>query len=408
MAQAPAGAKKMGKDGLFQWEGVDRLGRRLKGTQLAASEMAVRQNLIRQGIHAARIRRRTSLGGRKIGRREVALFTRQLAALVRAGVPLMQAFEMTARSQGNPAMQRMLGEIRADVEAGSALNQAFRRHPACFDALFCNLVAAGEQAGILDAILDRIAAYQEKMLAIQGRIRSALAYPAIVVVAALLVTAGMLIFVIPVFADLFRDSGAELPGLTRMVMRLSDGLVAHWWLMLGVSVGAAVAFAQALRRSPAFRDGLDALMLRLPLFGRLIEKAALAKWARTFSAMFAAGVPLVETLESVAGATGNAVFRDATRKVRLDVVAGASLNSSLLATQVFPPMLVQMAAIGEESGALDGMIDKVADFYEREVDEMASGLSSLMEPIIMLVLGGLIGTLVVAMYLPIFKMGSAF
>jgi type IV pilus assembly protein PilC len=408
MAVATA-AKVPVKETPFIWEGVDKMGRKMKGEMLAPGEAAVRQNLRRQGITASKIRKQSFLAGaKKITEKDIALFTRQLSTMVKAGVPLLQAFDITSRSHGNPAIQKLLGAIKADVESGTSLNQAFRRHPKYFDDLYCNLVEAGEQAGILEAVLDRIATYKEKILAIKGKIKSALMYPAIVIVVAFIITAGLMIFVIPVFGELFEGSGAELPALTALMMRISDFFVAYWWLIFGVFIGAIVGFFQAMRRSPKFRDKVDALSLKLPVFGPLIEKSTVAKWARTFSAMFAAGVPMVETLDSVAGAAGNAVFRDATQKVRIDVAAGASLASSLQATQVFPNMLTQMVSIGEESGSLDAMVDKVADFFEREVDEMVDQLSSLMEPMIMVVLGSLIGTIVVAMYLPIFKLGTAF
>ena len=408
MAVATA-ARTTIKETPFIWEGVDKMGRKMKGEMLAPGEAAVRQNLRRQGITATKIKKQGLLAGaKKITEKDVALFTRQLATMVKAGVPLLQAFDITSRSHGNPALQKLLGAIKSDVESGTALNQAFRRHPKYFDDLYCNLVEAGEQAGILEAVLDRIATYKEKILAIKGKIKSALMYPAIVIVVAFIITAGLMIFVIPVFAELFEGSGAELPALTQLVMRISDFFVAYWWLIFGAFIGSIIGFMQGLKRSPKFRDRMDALLLKVPVFGPLVEKATVAKWSRTFSAMFAAGVPMVETLDSVAGAAGNAVYRDATQKVRNDVAAGASLNSSLQATQVFPNMLTQMVAIGEESGSLDAMVDKVADFFEREVDEMVDQLSSLMEPMIMVILGSLIGTIVVAMYLPIFKLGTAF
>jgi type IV pilus assembly protein PilC len=408
MAVATA-ARTAVKETPFIWEGVDKMGRKMKGEMLAPGEAAVRQNLRRQGITATKIKKQGLLAGaKKITEKDIALFTRQLSTMVKAGVPLLQSFDITSRSHGNPALQKLLGAIKSDVESGTALNQAFRRHPKYFDDLYCNLVEAGEQAGILEAVLDRIATYKEKILAIKGKIKSALMYPAIVIVVAFIITAGLMIFVIPVFAELFEGSGAELPALTALVMRISDFFVAYWWLIFGVFIGSIVGFLQGLRRSPKFRDKVDAWLLKMPVFGPLVEKATVAKWSRTFSAMFAAGVPMVETLDSVAGAAGNAVYRDATQRVKIDVAAGASLNSSLLATARFPVMLTQMVAIGEESGSLDAMVDKVADFYEREVDEMVDQLSSLMEPMIMVILGSLIGTIVVAMYLPIFKLGTAF
>jgi type IV pilus assembly protein PilC len=393
----------------FVWEGTDKLGRKLKGEMLAPGEAVVRQSLRRQGINITKVKKQSVLNrGRRITEKDIALFTRQLSTMVRAGVPLLQSFEITARSHANPALQRLLGAIKADVESGTSLNQAFRRHPQYFDTLYCNLVEAGEQAGILETVLDRIASYKEKILAIKGKIQSALMYPAIVVVIALLITAGIMLFVIPTFKQLYEGSGAELPGLTALVIRISDIFVVWWWAIFGALAAVVVAFLQAVKRSKAFRARIDALSLKLPVVGPLIEKATVSRWSRTFASLFAAGVPMVEALESVAGAAGNAVFEEATLKLRTDVATGASLTSSLQAAQVFPNMLIQMVSIGEESGALDSMVEKVADYYEREVDDAVAGISSLLEPFIMVVLGGLIGTIVIAMYLPIFKMGSTF
>ncbi|NTV95083.1 MAG: type II secretion system F family protein [Thiobacillus sp.] len=393
----------------YLWEGTDKLGRKIKGEMLAAGEAVVKQTLRRQGINATKISKQSIFArGRTISEKDIALFTRQLATMVKAGVPLLQSFEITARSHANPALQRLLGVIKADVESGTALNQAFRRHPKHFNGLYCNLVEAGEQAGILETVLDRLANMMEKILAIKGKIKSALMYPAIVIVVAMIITAGIMIFVIPTFKSLFEGSGAELPALTALVIVISDAFVAWWWLIFGaIGVGVAL-FLQAFNRSKTFRARIDAWMLKMPVFGPLIEKATVSRWARTFSSLFAAGVPMVEALESVAGAAGNAVFEDATLKLRTDVATGASLTSSLQAAKVFPTMLIQMVAIGEESGALDSMVDKVADYYEREVDDAVAGISSLIEPLIMIVLGGLIGTIVIAMYLPIFKLGTAF
>lgn len=393
----------------FIWEGTDKLGRKIKGEMLAAGEAVVRQALRRQGITVAKVRKQSVFAGaKKISEKDIALFTRQLSTMVKAGVPLLQSFDITARSHANPALQRLLGAIKADVESGSALNQAFRRHPKYFDALYCNLVEAGEQAGILETVLDRIATYKEKILAIKGKIQSALMYPTIVLVIAFIITAGIMVFVIPTFKQLYEGSGAELPALTNMVIYISDVFVKWWFLILGVLVAIVVGFIQAFKRSKTFRRRLDIWALKIPVFGPLIEKATVSRWARTFSSLFSAGVPMVEALESVAGAAGNAVFEEATQKLRTDVATGASLTSSLQAAKVFPNMLIQMVSIGEESGALDAMVDKVADYYEREVDDAVAGISSLMEPLIMVVLGSLIGTIVIAMYLPIFKMGSAF
>jgi type IV pilus assembly protein PilC len=393
----------------YVWEGTDKLNRKIKGEMLAAGEAVVRQSLRRQGINATKIGKQSILArGRKITEKDIALFTRQLATMVKAGVPLLQSFEITARSHANPALQRLLGVIKSDVESGTALNQAFRRHPQYFDTLYCNLVEAGEQAGILETVLERIAAMQEKILAIKGKIKSALMYPAIVIVVALVITAGIMIFVIPTFKTLFEGSGAELPALTALVVTISDAFVAWWWVIFGALGGGFAAVMQAFKRSKTFRARVDAWMLKIPVFGPLIEKATVSRWARTFASLFSAGVPMVEALESVAGASGNAVFEEATLKLRTDVATGASLTSSLQAAGVFPTMLIQMVAIGEESGAVDSMVEKVADYYEREVDDAVAGISSLIEPLIMIVLGGLIGTIVIAMYLPIFKMGTAF
>lgn len=403
MAVVAKGAKEIP----YVWEGTDAKGRKLKGDMLAASETIVRQSLRRQGINVTKIKKQSMLARTKaITEKDIALFARQLATMVKAGVPLLQAFDITAKSHSNPSVQRLLGEIKTDVESGSALHQALRKHPKYFDSLFCNLVEAGEQAGILESVLDRIATYKEKMLALKGKIKSALMYPAIVLIVAFLITAGIMIFVIPAFAELFKGAGTDLPALTQLVMDMSDLFVAYWWAIFGAVGFAVFALAQAFKRSPAFRAWVDRMSLKLPVFGPLIEKAVVARWARTFSAMFSAGVPLVESLDNVAGAAGNHVFATATQKVKTDVATGSSLSSSLRAAGIFPSMLVQMVGIGEESGALDTMVEKVADFFEREVDDAVDGLTSLMEPLIMVVLGGLIGTIVVAMYLPIFKMGS--
>jgi type IV pilus assembly protein PilC len=393
----------------FNWEGTDKLGRKLKGEMLAPGEAVVRQNLRRQGINVTKVSKQSMFSrGKRITEKDIALFTRQLSTMVRAGVPLLQSFDITAKSHANPALQRLLGMIKTDVESGTSLNQAFRRHPQYFDKLYCNLVEAGEQAGILETVLDRIASYKEKILAIKGKIQSALMYPAIVMVIAFVITAGIMLFVIPTFKQLYEGSGAELPGLTALVIFISDVFVAWWWAIFGAIGIGAVLLVQSFKRSRAFQALVDRWSLKLPVFGELIEKATVSRWSRTFASLFAAGVPMVEALESVAGASGNIVFEEATMKLRTDIATGASLTSSLQSAQVFPNMLIQMVSIGEESGSLDAMVEKVADYYEREVDDAVAGISSLLEPIIMVVLGTLIGTIVIAMYLPIFKMGSAF
>jgi type IV pilus assembly protein PilC len=404
---AVATVKTVAKEYPFIWEGTDKNGRKIKGEMLAPGEAVVRQNLRRQGINATKVRRQSILARAKpISEKDIALFTRQLSTMMRAGVPLLQSFDIAARSHANPSLQKVLAEVKTSIESGSSMHQAFRRFPKYFDNLYCNLVEAAEQAGILDLVLDRIASYKEKMLAIKGKIKSALMYPIIVIVIAFVITAGIMIFVIPAFKDLFSSGGAELPGLTRLVMYISDLFVEWWWAIFLIFGGGIYAFLLAWKRSPTFKARMDALILKLPIFGAIIEKATVARWSRTFASMFAAGVPMVEALESVAGASGNHVYEEATRRIRQDVATGASLTASLQAARVFPTMLIQMVSIGEESGALDTMVEKVAEYYEREVDEAVNNLSALMEPIIMVVLGGLIGTIVIAMYLPIFKMGS--
>jgi type IV pilus assembly protein PilC len=397
----------MVKETPFVWEGVDKTGKKIKGEMLAGGEAMVRQILRRQGITVQKVRKQSAFARtRTITEKDVTLFTRQLATMLKAGVPLLQAFDIAARSHANPALQRLLGEIKSDVEAGTSMSQAFRKHPKYFDGLYCNLVYAGEQAGILDGVLDRIATYKEKMLALKGKIKSALFYPVIVIVIAFLITAGIMLFVIPAFKDLYGQAQADLPALTAFVLYVSDLFVAYWYLIFGGIIALIVGSYQALRRSPKLRALVDRWSLQAPVFGPLIEKATVARWSRTFSSMFAAGVPMVEALDAVAGAAGNAVFAEATQKIRNDVSTGASLAASLQSAKVFPNMLIQMVAIGEESGSLDTMLTKVADYYEREVDDAVAGLSSLMEPMIMVVLGTIIGTIVIAMYLPIFKMGS--
>ncbi len=404
---AVARAATMVKEVPFVWEGVDKTGKKIKGEMLAGGEAMVRQILRRQGITVQKVRKQSALARSKsITEKDVTLFTRQLATMLKAGVPLLQAFDIAARSHANPALQRLLGEIKSDVEAGTSMSQAFRKHPKYFDGLYCNLVYAGEQAGILDGVLDRIATYKEKMLALKGKIKSALFYPVIVIVIAFLITAGIMLFVIPAFKDLYGQSRADLPALTSLVLYISDVFTAWWHVIFGGIIAVIVGSFQALRRSPKLRALVDKWSLQVPVFGPLIEKATVARWSRTFSSMFAAGVPMVEALDSVAGAAGNAVFAEATQKIRNDVATGASLAASLQSAKIFPNMLIQMVAIGEESGSLDTMLTKVADYYEREVDDAVAGLSSLMEPMIMVILGTIIGTIVIAMYLPIFKMGN--
>ncbi len=405
MAQAPGAA--VAKQEAFLWEGTDKTGKKVKGEMLAPGEAFVRQNLRRQGVTVVKIKKQGAFARRQtITGKDIALFTRQLSTMLKAGVPLLQAFDISARSHSNPALQRLLAEIKTDIETGSSMSGAFRKYPKYFDGLYCNLVNAGEQAGILDTVLDRIATYQEKMLAIKGKIKSALFYPAIVLTVAFIITAGIMLFVIPAFKELYTSSGQDLPALTQLVMNVSDAFVHYWYLIFG-GIGLTVsAILRAWKQSPALRARMDRWILKAPVFGPLIEKATVSRWARTFSSMFSAGVPMVEALDSVAGAAGNHVFMEATMKIKNQVATGTSLAVSLQNAAVFPNMLIQMVAIGEESGSLDSMMSKVADYYEREVDDAVAGISSLMEPFIMVILGTLIGGIVIAMYLPIFKMGS--
>jgi type IV pilus assembly protein PilC len=403
-------AKKPGQDVKqfnYSWTGKDKNGKVLKGEVRAGGEHIVLAQLRRQGLQQVSVRKVRMAGGKKITEKDITIFTRQLAVMMKAGVPLLQAFDIVGRGHANPSVGKLLLDIKTDVETGSSLGQAFRKYPRYFDALFCNLVSAGEAAGILDTLLDRLATYKEKILAIKGKIKSALFYPISIVVVALVVTAIIMIFVIPVFKDLFKSFGADLPGPTLVVMAISDFFVANWWWMLTLGGGGIWFFFYMWRTSTTMQRFMDRLALRIPIFGDVLRKASIARWCRTLSTMFAAGVPLVEALDSVAGAAGNYVYYEATKRIQSEVSTGTSLTLSMTNSGVFPSMVQQMTAIGEESGALDAMLSKVADFFEQEVDEAVDSLSSLMEPMIMVVLGGLIGGIVVAMYLPIFKMGQA-
>jgi type IV pilus assembly protein PilC len=399
------------KQSVFTWEGTDRKGKKIKGESRAANPSMVKADLRRQGISPLKVRKKSALFSaskkKKILPKDIAVFTRQLATMMSAGVPLVQSFEIIGRGHENPAMQQLVLAIKNDVESGSTLANSLARHPLYFDELVCNLVAAGEHAGILESLLDKIAVYKEKTEALKSKIKKALFYPAAVVVVAFVVTAILLIFVVPQFESLFAGFGADLPAFTRMVINLSEWMQAYWWaVFLGVA-GAIYGFSQAKRRSPKFAHGLDRLVLKLPIIGEILTKAIIARYARTLSTMFAAGVPLVEAMESVAGAAGNAVYAEGILQMRDNVATGQQLQLSMNQTGLFPNMVVQMVAIGEESGSLDTMLGKVADFYEQEVDDAVDGLSSLLEPLIMAVLGVLVGGLIVAMYLPIFKMGTA-
>ncbi|HTS83666.1 MAG TPA: type II secretion system F family protein [Usitatibacter sp.] len=391
----------------FKWTGKDKSGKTQQGEIRAAGDHIVLAQLRRQGLQSISVKKVSSRGGKKITEKDITIFTRQLAVMMKAGVPLLQAFDIVGRGHSNPAVAKLLLDIKTDVETGSSLGQAFRKYPAYFDNLFCNLVSAGEQAGILDALLERLATYKEKILAIKGKIKSALFYPISIIVVAIVVTAVIMIFVIPVFKDLFKGFGADLPGPTLVVMAISDWFVGNWYIVFPALGGGIYGFFYAWKRSVTMQRFMDRLTLKVPVFGDVIRKACIARWCRTLSTMFAAGVPLVESLDSVAGAAGNYVYFEATKKVQQEVSTGTGLTVAMTNSQVFPSMVLQMCAIGEESGALDAMLSKVADFFEAEVDEAVESLSSLMEPMIMVVLGGLIGGIVVAMYLPIFKMGQA-
>lgn len=401
-------AASASKEVTYAWEGTDKKGKRIKGEMKASGDAFVKATLRRQGINVIKVSKQSAFkgAGGKVTDKDVTLFTRQLATMMKSGVPLLQAFDIVGKGHNNPAVAKMLGDIKADVETGSSLSQAFRKYPLHFDALYCNLVGAGEQAGILDSLLDRLATYKEKILAIKGKIKSALMYPVSIVIVAFVITAVIMIFVVPAFKELFSSFGADLPTPTLVVMAISDYFVTYWWAIFGSIGGGLWFFFYTWKRSEKMQSTMDRLMLKVPIFGNLVRIATIARFARTLSTMFAAGVPLVEALDSVAGASGNRVYYDATKKIQSEISTGTSLTVAMQNSEVFPNMVLQMVAIGEESGALDSMLSKVADFYEGEVDDAVEGLSSLMEPIIMVFLGVLIGGLVVAMYLPIFKMGQ--
>lgn len=400
-------AASTSKQNVYLWEGKDKKGKVLKGEMRSNGDSFVKATLRRQGISATKVKKKSELSqGGKVSEKDVTLFTRQLATMMKSGVPLLQAFDIVGKGHNNPAVSKLLASIKADVETGSSLSAAFRKHPLHFDHLFCNLVGAGEQAGILDTLLDRLATYKEKILAIKRKIKSALMYPISIIVVAFVITAVIMIFVVPAFKELFSGFGADLPGPTLFVMAISDFFVSYWWAIFG-SIGFGLwFFFYTWKRSEKMQATMDRLLLKIPIFGEVIRKATLARFARTLATMFTAGVPLVEALDSVAGASGNRVYHDATKKIQSEISTGTSLTVAMENADVFPNLMLQMTAIGEESGALDSMLSKVADFYEGEVDDAVAGLSSLMEPIIMVVLGVLIGGLVVALYLPIFKLGQ--
>ena len=394
------------KDFIFEWEGKDRHGKPVRGEIRAAGENQVQATLRRQGVLPTKIKKRRMRAGKRIKPKDIALFTRQLSTMMKAGVPLLQSFDIVARGSENPKMTKMLLAIKSDIETGTSLNQAFRKYPMHFDTLYCNLVEAGEQAGILENLLDRLATYMEKTEAIKRKIKSALMYPIAVIVVAFVVVAIIMIFVIPSFKQVFSSFGADLPAPTMFVIGMSELFVKFWYIVLLVPPAAVYLFLQAWKRNEKVQQFMDRLLLKIPIFGPLVEKSVIARWTRTMSTMFAAGVPLVESLDSVGGAAGNSVYAQATKRIQQDVAQGTSLSMAMTTQRLFPVMVLQMTTIGEESGSIDHMLGKAADFYEAEVDDMVAGISSLMEPIIIVVLGVVIGGIVVSMYLPIFKLGQ--
>ena len=394
------------KEVIFEWEGKDRNGKIVRGELRAAGEHQVQATLRRQGILVTKVRKRRMRSGKKIAPKDIAIFTRQLATMMKAGVPLLQSFDIVGRGSTNPSVAKLLNDIRTDVESGSSLSSAFRKHPLYFNTLYCNLVEAGEAAGILEDLLDRLAIYMEKTEAIKSKIKSALMYPVAVIVVAFVVVALIMIFVIPAFKSVFENFGADLPAPTLFVIAMSEFFVSYWYIIFIGVFGGVYFFLQSWKRNEKMQIFMDRLLLQIPIFGNLIEKSVIARWTRTLSTMFAAGVPLVESLDSVGGAAGNYIYKSATQKIQQEVSTGTSLTNAMSNANVFPSMVIQMTAIGEESGSIDHMLGKAADFYEAEVDEMVAGLSSLMEPIIIVFLGTIIGGIVVAMYLPIFKLGA--
>ena len=406
MATAGKAEKKDGPKELnFSWEGKNKQGKVVRGEVKAASEAAASAGLRRQGITVTKLKKQKSSNA-KVTDKDITLFSRQLATMVKSGVPLLQSFDIVGKGTNNPGLAKLLYDIKSDVETGSNLASAFRKYPQYFDALFCNLVEAGEQAGILDTLLDRLATYKEKIQAIKSKIKGALFYPISILIVAFVITAVIMIFVVPAFKGVFASFGGELPAPTLVVIAISDYFVANWYFIFGGIYAVIYGIAQAFKRSRAVQIAADRYFLKVPVFGDLIRKSSIARWTRTLSTMFAAGVPLVDALDSVGGAAGNYVYTLATLKIQSEVSTGSSLTVAMENSGVFPPMVTQMVAIGEESGQLDSMLGKTADFFEAEVDEAVETLASLMEPIIMVFLGGLIGGLVVAMYLPIFKLGS--
>ena len=401
-----ASRKASAQDAQFNWKGVDRKGQAMQGQLRAASAVAARESLRKQGIRPTAVKQQSFSMGKTIKPKEIALFTRQLSTMMKAGIPLLQSFEIVGQGSANPSITRMVQTIRSDVETGTSLTAAFRKHPKQFDELYCNLVAAGESAGILDTLLDRLALYMEKTEAIKAKIKSALTYPIAVMAVAGIVVTIIMLFVVPAFKQVFASFGSELPGPTLVVIAISEFFVGYWYLIFASLIGSWIFISRALAASKSLQAQRDRLVLNLPVFGSLIRKSCIARWTRTLATMFAAGVPLVEALSSVGGATGNIQYLEATNRIRHQVATGVSLTAAMTQTDMFPSMVLQMCAIGEEAGSLDYMLGKSADFYESEVDEAVAGISSLMEPFIIVFLGTIIGGLVIALYMPIFKMGQ--
>lgn len=394
------------KESLFIWEGKDKKGKEVRGEMRAVSDTIVKVALRAKGIRDLKVKKQKFASAGKIKPKDVAIFTRQLATMMKSGVPLLQTFDIVANGHANPAVSKLLYEIKGAVETGTSLSGAFAQHPEYFDNLYCNLVAAGEKAGILDMILDRLALYQEKMQYIKGKIKSAMFYPIAVMAVAFIVTSIIMIFVVPSFKEVFKGFGADLPGPTLVVVSISDFFVAYWYMIFGALAAAIIGLKKLIKTNKKAHDAFDRLLLRLPVFGIILQKSSIARWCRTLATMFSAGVPLVEALDSVAGAAGNVVYYNATKNIQKLVATGQSLTISMQEQKIFPNMVIQMSQIGEEAGSLDSMLNKSAEFYETEVDDAVAAISSLIEPIIIVFLGVVIGGLVVAMYLPIFKMAS--
>ncbi|HHK6019819.1 TPA: type II secretion system F family protein [Neisseria subflava] len=399
------GSRSKGKRFTFEGKNIE-TERLVRGEVVAKDEEEARKKLQRRGIRPLRISKVKTARKRRITQEDITVFTRQLATMMKAGLPLMQAFEIVARGHSNPSMTEMLMQVRSDVEQGSALGKSFSKYPKYFDRFYCNLVSAGESGGVLESLLDKLAVYKEKTQAIKKKVKTALTYPIAIIVVAIALIFIMMMFVLPAFKEVYANMGAELPSLTQLVMNLSDLFVDYGWIMIILLIVSAFGLYKLHEKSPTFQKRIDAFILRLPVFGTIVRKATIARWARTTSTLFAAGVPLVEVLDSVAGASGNILYEEATQDIRAKVTQGLSLTSSMQSTDMFPNMVIQMAAIGEESGYLDDMLNKAAEFYEDEVDNSVSRLSHLMEPIIMVVLGSLIGILLIAMYLPLFNLGN--